>query len=458
MGRDNRLEVVVLAAGQGTRMRSKLPKVLHELGGRPLISHVVDTARTLGPDRIHVVIGHGAEAVQERLGDGADLSFVVQQEQHGTGHAVMQAMPDVDPSSVLLILLGDVPLVAPETLQRCLEDASTGVCVVTVDMPDPFGFGRIVRENDGRIVGIVEEKDASDAERAIREINSGIMAAPASVFASFLENLGADNAQGEYYLTDIVTHAETNGLRVTGLKASSPQEVQGINDRRQLADLERFFQRRLANDLMAGGVTLADPSRVDIRGTVSAGEDCTIDVNVVMEGRVVLGEGVKIGPGSFLRDVELGDHVVVEANTVVDGAVIGDSCSLGPFARIRPGTTIGENARIGNFVEVKKANIGPGTKASHLAYLGDANLGADCNIGAGTITCNYDGVDKHQTNIGDRVFVGTNSTLVAPIEIGDAAYVAAGSTVTARVGSEDLAVGRARQRNIQGWTPPAKRK
>ncbi|MCZ6889321.1 MAG: bifunctional UDP-N-acetylglucosamine diphosphorylase/glucosamine-1-phosphate N-acetyltransferase GlmU [Gammaproteobacteria bacterium] len=451
------LEIIVLAAGQGTRMRSALPKVLHTLAGRPLLTHVLETARRLKPRHLHIVIGAGAQEVQDYYRDWSDLDWVEQDKQLGTGHAVGEALPRVADEATVLALYGDVPLIAVDTLNACVEASAGGIALVTTDMADPSGFGRIVRETDGRIVAIVEDRDVDDAQRAIREINTGILAAPAKLLRELIDALSADNAQGEYYLTDVIAAAEARGLKVAGLKAGCPEEVAGVNDRAQLAELERYYHRIQAARLMREGVTLRDPARIDVRGTLQAGVDTIIDVNVVFEGRVVLGRNVSIGPNSYIRDAVLDDGVIVESNTVIDGAKIARGAVIGPFARIRPGTELGEAVRIGNFVETKKAKLGAGTKASHLAYLGDAQLGEDCNVGAGTITCNYDGVHKHRTDIGDGVFIGTNSTLVAPLTIDDQAYIGAGSTITEKVESEDLAIGRARQRNVKGWTPPAKR-
>ncbi len=451
------LEVVVLAAGQGKRMASRRPKVLHTLAGRPLLRHVLDTVAALAPERVHVVVGHGADAVRGAIAD--DVTWVLQSEQRGTGHAVAQAMPGVAEDAVVLVVYGDVPLVGADTLSACVAAAREGaLALVTARLQDPGQLGRIVRGADGAIRRIVEYRDADEAERAIDEINSGILAAPRGLLAPLLDRLSPDNAQGEYYLTDAVAMAVSQGAPVRGLAVADPEEILGINDRSELAALERRCQRRIVHALMAAGVSVADPARVDIRGDVTAGQDCYLDVNVVLEGTVVLGSGVHIGPGCVIRDAHIGDGTRLQAHTVIDGARIGADCELGPFARLRPGTELAERVRIGNFVETKKTRLGPGSKANHLAYLGDATLGEGCNVGAGTITCNYDGIDKHPTVIGDRVFVGTNTTLVAPLTIASDAYVAAGSTVTQNVDAGDLAVGRSRQRNIQGWVRPDRRK
>ena len=454
------LEVIVLAAGQGTRMRSSRPKVLHEIGGRPMLSHVLETARALAPARLHVVVGAGAEEIRACHVDAPDISWVEQAEQLGSGHAVLQAMPWVSDEATVLVLYADVPLVGAATLHACVAASAEcgGVALVTADAPTPDGLGRIVRDADGAVSAIVEDRDATDEQRAITEINTGILAAPATLLGTLLARVKNDNAQGEYYLTDVVGGAVAAGIPVAGLKAATPDEVLGVNDRIQLADVERRYQRRNAEATMRAGVTLRDPARFDLRGSLRAGEDCVIDVGVVLEGQVELGAEVRIGPHCVIRDSILADGVTVEPHTMIDGARIDRGASVGPFARLRPGTELGEDTRIGNFVETKKARLGAGTKASHLAYLGDAIVGERCNVGAGTITCNYDGVDKHETHIGDEVFVGTNATLVAPLEVEDGAYIGAGSTITTRVAAEHLAVGRARQRNIKGWKPPAKRR
>ena len=457
MERDSSLEVIVLAAGAGTRMRSRLPKVLHGVGGRPLLAHVLDAAGDLAPACLRVVVGEGAQAVQAAFVARTDICWAMQSERKGTGHAVMQAMPDVAEDATVLVLAGDVPLVRAEVLARCVAAAGEGVALVTAEVAEPSGLGRIVHHADGRVASIVEERDATAEQRQIREINTGILAAPAGLLNDLLGKVGADNAQGEIYLTDIVGLAAAQGVGVTPV-AGGEREALGINDRQQLAVAERNWQGIEVRRLMTAGVTIADPSRVDIRGPVTAGQDCFIDINVVLEGEVTLGDDVVVEAGCVIRDAAIGDGAHIKPHSVIEGAVIGPRCEIGPFARLRPGTELGESVRIGNFVETKKARLGAGTKASHLAYLGDATLGADCNVGAGTITCNYDGVDKHPTEVGEGVFIGTNATLVAPLSIEDEAYVAAGSTVTSRVPQGDLAVGRARQRNISGWSPPAKRK
>ena len=451
------LDVVILAAGKGTRMRSRLAKVLHPLAGSSLIQHVVAAANGLTPRHTAVVVGHQAEDVKNHLGEGP--TWIEQTEQLGTGHAVKLAMEPLPGDGIVLVLYGDVPLVSQDTLKRCAAAAQKGhVGLVTADFADPAELGRIVRDEHGQIRAIVEFKDADDSQKAIHEINSGIMAVPADLLNKWLHLLKPNNAQGEYYLTDVIAMAAHDGIPVDGILALTPEEVTGVNDRVQLAELERVYQRQQARRLMLAGVTIADPERVVIRGHITAGQDCFIDINVVLIGEVSLGDGVRLGPGAVITDSQLGDNVEVHSHTVVEGAHVARNCSLGPFARIRPGTRLEDGVKIGNFVETKKAHLGPGTKAGHLAYLGDAILGAGCNVGAGTVTCNYDGVNKHQTRIGDNVFIGTNSTLVAPIEIADDAFVAAGSSVTSKVGQGDLAVGRAKQRNIKGWVRPDQRK
>jgi bifunctional UDP-N-acetylglucosamine pyrophosphorylase/glucosamine-1-phosphate N-acetyltransferase len=451
------LEVVVLAAGQGTRMRSALPKVLHTLAGRPLLCHVLETAGSLNPRNIHVVVGYEAPAVKAAV--VSPVTWVDQEERLGTGHAVSRALPGIEDSATVLVVYGDVPLITPETLARAVLAADTGsLALVTAEFSDPAELGRIRRDGAGVIVSIVEFADASDEERRICEINSGILALNAATMKQLLAQVEPRNAQGEYYLTDLVALAVQHNISVIGVNAAYPEEVAGVNDRMQLAQLERHYQRDAAERLMAAGVTIADPNRLDVRGHVSAGEDCFLDVNVVLEGTVVLGRGVVVGAGSVIRDSKLGDDVRIEPHTVIEGATIARRCQLGPFARIRPGTDLHEAVKIGNFVEVKKSTVGRGTKASHLTYLGDTTLGENCNVGAGTVTCNYDGAEKHPTIIGDRVFVGTNATLVAPLEIAADAFIAAGSTITSGVGEGELGVGRGKQRNVQGWTPPGGRK
>ncbi len=447
---------VVLAAGKGTRMKSALPKILHPLGGTPMIEHVVCTARSVAEHCV-VVVSPGAEQVRDALA-AHGVTFAEQAEQLGTGHAVRMAADALAGAARVLVLYGDVPLLEPTTLERLLADVpADALGIVTVDMPDPTGLGRMVRDGDGRVVRIVEERDASAEERAIGEINSGIYVLPGARLTDWLGRLSDDNAQREFYLTDVVEFAVADGVAVHTVPAASPNEVAGVNDRVQLARLERVLQRRRAEALMRAGVTLQDPRRFDVRGTLEAGRDCEIDIDCVFTGTVRLGEGVRIGAHCVISDAEIEDGAVIEPFTRIQGARVGAAASVGPFARLREGTALGARTKIGNFVETKKTTLGEGSKANHLAYLGDATVGRDCNIGAGTITCNYDGVAKHPTAMGDGVFVGSNSTLVAPIELGAGAYVGAGSTLTKQVPDETLAVGRGRQRNIEGWRPPKQR-
>ena len=449
------LDIVILAAGQGTRMRSALPKVLHPVAGKSMLGHVIDTARQLQPHSIQVVIGHGAEAVRERLA-APDLNFVLQAEQLGTGHAVAQALPALSAERVL-ILYGDVPLIAAETLQRLLalvSDQQLGL--LTVQLADPTGYGRIVRGADGQVEAIVEHKDANAAQRAISEGNTGILAVPGKRLADWLGRLSNSNAQGEYYLTDVIAMAVADGLVVATEQASDEMEVLGANDRIQLSQLERHYQYRAGRRLMAQGVTLIDPARFDLRGEVTVGRDVLIDINVILEGQVVIEDGVHIGPNCVIKDSVLRQGAIVKANSHLDGADVGEGADCGPFARLRPGTVLGAKAHVGNFVELKNAKLGAGAKAGHLSYLGDAEIGARTNIGAGTITCNYDGANKFKTVLGEDVFIGSNSSLVAPVSLGDGATTGAGSTVTTDVPANTLAVGRAKQRNIEGWKRPVK--
>ena len=449
------LEVIILAAGQGTRMKSKLPKVLHPLAGRPLLEHVMVTALSLQPAAVHVVIGHGSEQVQRQLAD-FDVNWVVQQEQLGTGHGVLQALPFVSPDSAVLVLYGDVPLIGSDTLEALVAMATAGPALLTAQVADSTGYGRILRDTAGALTGVVEHKDATEEQRGIDEINTGLMAAPASDFLEYLPRVGNNNKQGEYYLPDILGMAVAEGRTVASCLAGSELEVLGVNDRVQLNQLEREYQRRQAEQLMRAGVAVADINRLDVRGTLSCGQDVFIDVNVVIEGMVHLGDGVTIGPNCVLRDVTVEAGANIHAMSHLQGAHVGPVCQVGPFARLRPGTALAEGAKVGNFVETKNAKIGVGSKVSHLSYVGDCDMGEGVNIGAGTITCNYDGVNKHKTEIGSGVFVGSNSTLVAPLKIGEQGFVAAGSTVTKTVGREELAVSRARQRNIAGWQRPGK--
>jgi bifunctional UDP-N-acetylglucosamine pyrophosphorylase/glucosamine-1-phosphate N-acetyltransferase len=452
--------VIILAAGKGSRMKSNIPKVLHPIAGEPMLHRVIKTAAQLAPEEMHLVLGHGIDQIEASLSalDGP-LNTVLQAEQLGTGHAVKIALAHVPDDGVSLVLYGDVPLITHDTLAECVAAAQLGhLSIVTAEFSDPAQLGRIARNDAGYIEAIIEYKDASDDQRAITEINSGILAAPTHLLRNWLNRIEPNNTQGEYYLTDIVGLAVADGVAVHGIVVADENEVMGVNDRAQLAEAERLFQGQQTASLMAAGVSFADPARVDIRGSLSCGIDCFIDINTVFIGDVSMGEGVTVGPGVVVEDSTIGGGVRINAHTVIEGAIVAEDCQLGPFARIRPGSNFAAGVKIGNFVETKKASLGKGAKASHLTYLGDAIIGPEVNIGAGTVTCNYDGVDKHQTTIGKRAFIGTNSTLVAPLEIGDDAFVAAGSTVTSTVEPESLAVGRARQRTISKWLSPIRRR
>ena len=451
-----KLEVVILAAGQGKRMKSRLPKVLHVVGGMPLLEHVICTAQGLEPRAIHVVIGHGSEQVQDALAH-YDINWVIQEEQAGTGHAVLQALPAISDDSIVLVLYGDVPLTRLSTLQKLVQQARTAPALLTAELQNPQGYGRILRDKIGALIGVIEEKDATPVQRQIREINTGLLAAPQRDFLAYLPQVGNDNQQGEYYLPDILSLAVANGKTVSSCAVESELEVLGVNDRVQLNQVEREHQHRQAEQLMRQGVNIADPARLDIRGSLSCGEDVSIDINVVFEGTVTLGNDVSVGANCVLSDVSVADGSVIHPMSHLQQAVIGKDCSVGPYARLRAGTVLSEGARIGNFVETKKASIGPGSKVNHLSYVGDCDLGVEVNIGAGTITCNYDGVNKHKTDIGNGAFVGSNSTLVAPLQIHEQGFVAAGSTITGNVREGELAVSRARQRNIEGWVRPGTR-
>lgn len=454
------LDVVILAAGQGTRMRSNLPKVLHRLAGKPMVRHVIDTAEGLAAARTHVVVGHGAEHVREALAEApteSRLRFALQAEQKGTGHAVAQALDGLGEGKVL-VLYGDVPLIRRETLVELLshvDEQHLGLLTVTLD--DPTGYGRILRNEAGEVVAIVEHKDASESERSVRECNTGIMAMTASQLRRWLPSLSADNAQGEYYLTDVIAMAAAEGVRIATAQPARPQEVEGVNNRTQMARLERALQHDIAESLMEQGVALADPSRLDVRGRLTCGHDVEIDVGCVFEGDVELGEGVRIGPHCVIRDSHIGAESVIEAHSVLEGAVVAGHNRIGPFARLRPGSRLAIAARVGNFVETKNVEVGEGSKINHLSYVGDARLGRGVNVGAGTITCNYDGANKHHTDIGDDAFIGSNTALVAPVSVGRGATVGAGSTIAKDVPDHALAVTRARQVGKPDWPRPTKR-
>jgi bifunctional UDP-N-acetylglucosamine pyrophosphorylase/glucosamine-1-phosphate N-acetyltransferase len=437
-------------------MRSSLPKVLQPLAGRPLLAHVVECAAALEADDVCVVYGHGAEAVRNEF-PGAALRWALQAEQLGTGHAVQQAMPETPDKNRVLILFGDVPLLTPGTCQRLLDETpDSDVAVLTVDMEDPTGYGRIIREN-GNVSCIVEEKDAGPEEKTVREINTGVLLCPAAKLKGWLDNLGNDNAQGEYYLTDAIAMAVNDGVIVHGVKADSWIEVMGINDKKQLAEVERALQARLVDELMKEGVGFADPARVDIRGTLKCGTDVFIDVNAVFEGDVELGDGVKIESNNLVRDTKLGAGTVLHSNCHLEGATTGNNCEIGPFSRMRPGAELANNVKVGNFVEIKKSTVADGSKVNHLTYIGDTEIGKMVNVGAGTITCNYDGANKYKTRIGDGAFIGSGVELVAPVEIGAGATIGAGSTITKNVEDNQLALGRSRQKVVPGWKKPAKK-
>ena len=452
------LHVIILAAGIGKRMNSERPKVLHPLAGRPLLAHVVDTVQTIDAAQIHVVYGHGGNQVRAAMPD-RDLAWVEQAERFGTGHAVRLAMPGVPDDAVVLALYGDVPLTAADTLRAAVEPARQGCFgLITVELDDPTGYGRILRDADRRVLGIVEEKDADTGQRAVNEINTGIVAAPAARLRGWLQALGNDNAQGEYYLTDIVGLAVADGVEVITAMPDSPDDVLGVNDRMQLAHLERVLQRRLADALMRDGATVADPTRLDIRGRVTVGRDVTIDVNVVLEGDVVLGDGVSIGPNTSIKGSDIGTGTTVLGHSFIEHSSIGAECRIGPFARIRPDTRLAEQVHVGNFVEVKNTRLGAGSKANHLAYLGDTDVGAAVNVGAGTITCNYDGANKHRTVIGDGAFIGSGVELVAPVTVEAGATIGAGSTISRDAPAEQLTIARARQTSIATWSRPVKKR
>lgn len=449
------LDVVILAAGQGTRMRSARPKVLHRLAGKPMVRHVIDTARGLEADRLHVVVGHGADQVRETLAD-CEVRFCLQAEQKGTGHAVAQTLEALGQGKVL-VLYGDVPLIRRETLAALLAEVNESrMALLTVTLEDPTGYGRVLRNAAGDAVAIVEHKDASERERGVCECNTGIMAMTATQLRRWLPQLSADNAQGEYYLTDVIAMAAAEGVAIATAQPAAPLEVEGVNNRAQMARLERAHQAAIAERLMAQGVALLDPARLDVRGSLTCGHDVEIDVGCVFEGDVELGEGVRIGAHCIIRDSHIGAESEIDSHSVIDGAVIAGHNRIGPFARLRPGSRLAVGAKVGNFVETKNVEVGEGSKINHLSYVGDARLGRDVNVGAGTITCNYDGANKHHTAIGDRAFIGSNTALVAPVSVGQGATVGAGSTISKDVADNALAVSRGRQISKADWPRPTK--
>lgn len=450
------LSVVILAAGKGTRMYSDLPKVLHPLAGKPMVQHVIDTALKLGAQNVHLVYGHGGDLLKEKLSD-QPLNWVLQAEQLGTGHAMQQAAPHFSDDEDVLMLYGDVPLISGETLQRLLAaKPQGGIGLLTVKLVDPTGYGRIVRENDN-VVGIVEHKDATAEQHKINEINTGILVASGRDLKRWLGKLDNNNAQGEYYITDIIALAHQEGNKIEAVHPDRLSEVEGVNNRLQLSALEREYQSEQAQKLLLAGVMLLDPSRFDLRGELIHGRDISIDTNVIIEGNVKLGDRVRIATGCVLKDCVIGDDCEISPYTVIENATLAAECTVGPFARLRPGADLAEKAHVGNFVEMKKARLGKGSKAGHLSYLGDAEIGDNVNIGAGTITCNYDGANKFKTIIGDDVFVGSDTQLVAPVTIGNGVTIAAGTTVTKDVAEKELVLSRVKQTHIQGWKRPVKK-
>ena len=451
------INVVILAAGQGTRMKSSLPKVLHPLAGQALVQHVINTSKVLNPEIINVVYGHGGKLVQQKIND-QDINWVLQAEQLGTGHAVDQVKDQLKDNQLVLILYGDVPLIKEETLIELLEQAKNGFSLLTVSLEDPQGYGRIVRDKKGLVENITEEKDASDDIKKIKEVNTGILAVKANLLKSWLSKLDNNNAQKEYYLTDVIAMAVQDGFAVETTQPNNKYEVMGVNNRLQLAELERYHQLEKAKELMEGGVTLADPARIDIRGNLKHGQDISIDINAVFEGNVTIGNNVSIGANCVIKDSKIADDVVILPMSILDNASVGKGSKVGPFARLRPGAVLADNAHVGNFVEIKKSYIGVGSKVNHLTYIGDSLIGKNVNVGAGTITCNYDGANKHQTTIEDNVFIGSATQLVAPVKIGKNATVGAGSTITVDVVANELAITRVKQKSIMGWIRPTKLK
>ncbi len=456
------IQTIILAAGKGSRMKSELPKVLHKLAGKPLLQHVIDSCQTLGATKSHIVVGHGKEMVKKEIDGGKlKISFAEQKEQLGTGHAVKIAIPNLPDDSPTLILYGDVPLIHHDTLRELVDlhlNNGDGIALMTCLLQDSTGYGRIVRNSDGFVTGIVEHKDATEQERQIKEINTGILCCNSSQLKDWISRLNNKNSQKEYYLTDIIAMAVDDGKRVETAQPVNLYEVEGINTLRQLAELERIWQRELANQLMDAGVTFRDPNRFDLRGTLSCEPGVVIDINCVFEGHVVLKEGAQIGPSSFLKDCIVGSDSIVKPNSIVENAVIGSSCSVGPFVRIRPGTELLDDVHIGNFVEIKNSIIGHGSKAGHLSYIGDSEIGKNVNVGAGTITCNYDGANKFKTIVEDDVFIGSDTQLVAPVTVGKGATIGAGTTVTSNVEPDSLCISRVKQKQIDSWERPKKRK
>ena len=453
----SQLSIVILAAGQGSRMKSAIPKVLHPLGGKPLLQHVIDTASELKPKQIVIVYGHGGESVRDAI-HGKDIIWKKQVEQLGTGHAVEQAMPSLGDDETILVLYGDVPLVRTDTLAELVRQGEEGFGLLTVHLDNPAGYGRIVRDKHGAVSRIVEEKDASDEIQKISEINTGILCCRAQKMRQWIRNLENDNAQGEFYLTDTIEMSVKAGIAVKTTHPDSEAEVTGVNSRAQLAQLEREYQANQASRLLDNGVSIIDPTRLDIRGTVRTGQDVSIDVNVVLQGKVTIGNNVQIGAGCVISDTRIEDDVIIKPMSVIENANIGSGSIVGPFARLRPGADLASNAHVGNFVEIKNSKIGSGSKVNHLSYIGDTTMGDEVNIGAGTITCNYDGANKHRTIIGNKVFIGSDSQLVAPIEVGDGATIGAGTTLTNNAPAEELTLSRSKQKSLKNWKRPVKNK
>lgn len=451
------LSAVILAAGKGTRMYSDLPKVLHCVAGKPMVKHVIDTATALGAENVHLIYGHGGELMRERLAN-EKVNWVFQNEQLGTAHAVQQAAPFFKDDENIVVLYGDAPLISVETLEKLIAaKPENGIALLTVNLDNPTGYGRILREN-GNVVAIVEQKDANAEQLKIQEVNTGVMVSDGANFKKWLARVDNHNAQGEYYLTDLIALANQDGCQVMAVQAVDAIEVEGANNRLQLAALERYYQHKQAQHLLLAGVTLLDPARFDLRGTLEHGKDVEIDTNVILEGNVRLGNRVKIGAGCVLKNVTLGDDVEVKPYSVLEDAVIGEKAAIGPFSRLRPGTELAAQTHVGNFVEIKKSIVGKGSKVNHLTYIGDTEIGADCNIGAGVITCNYDGANKFKTLIGNNVFVGSDTQLVAPVIVEDGATIGAGSTITQNIAKDELVITRVPQRHIQGWQRPSKKK
>ncbi len=450
------LHIIILAAGQGSRMKSALPKVLHKVAGKPMLQHVIDTVKVLDADGIHVVVGHGAEKVKEVI--KGDITWCLQAKQLGTGHAVAQALPNIPANSKVLILYGDVPLISETTLASMLTKVDEEhISLLTVQLENPKGYGRIIRNFEGNIKAIIEEKDATEEVKTINEVNTGILALSSNHLHKYIPMLGNSNAQAEYYLTDIVELANKGGNKIRAEHPEFEQEVQGVNNRLQLCELECWYQSKISEHLMLNGVTLYDPNRIDVRGSLNCGQDVEIDINCIFIGKVDIADGVKIGPNCIIENSKIGANTTVLANSIIESSIVDEDVSIGPFARMRPGTELKRNSKIGNFVETKKTVVGEGSKINHLSYVGDSILGKKVNVGAGTITCNYDGVNKFLTEINDGVFVGSNTSLVAPVKLGKNCTIGAGSIITKEVDEDQLAIARSKQKNIDGWQRPTKK-